>query len=147
MTDSPDPVQWGDNLSYDIEVENLGPSPASAVILSDTLPGSVSFISASPECSESTGIVTCQLGDLPSGGISHIQILVSADISGTVTNTVEVSSNTSDPQADNNTVQTSTHVDSYVDGDTEIPFLPLWALALLGGSLPLLGLQKARQLW
>ncbi len=44
-TDSPDPVAAGANLTYTITVQNLGPSTAPNVSLSDTLPAGTTFVS------------------------------------------------------------------------------------------------------
>ena len=47
-TDSPDPVTAGKNLTYTVQVTNGGPSTASAVTVTDTLPAGVTFVSATP---------------------------------------------------------------------------------------------------
>ena len=57
-TDSPDPVLAGELLTYTLAVHNAGPSSATAVELTDTLPAGVTFVSADPtqgSCSESSG--------------------------------------------------------------------------------------------
>ena len=46
--DSPDPVTAGQNLTYTVKVTNSGPSTASAVTVTDTLPAGVTFVSATP---------------------------------------------------------------------------------------------------
>ncbi len=46
--DSKDPVNAGEQFTYTITVENLGPSDAQAVTVSDTLPAELNFISANP---------------------------------------------------------------------------------------------------
>ena len=45
-TDTPDPVSAGQNLTYTITARNNGPSRASGVSITDTLPNDVTFISA-----------------------------------------------------------------------------------------------------
>src|SRR5258708_39497011 len=44
-SDSPDPVLAGSNLAYTIGVNNTGPSDASTVTLTDTLPSGTTFVS------------------------------------------------------------------------------------------------------
>src|SRR3954464_6897794 len=44
--DSPDPVAVGSTLTYTLQVQNLGPDPATGVIVTDQLPKGVDFVSA-----------------------------------------------------------------------------------------------------
>ena len=65
-TDSPDPVEVGEQLTYTLVATNNGPSTSTNVTLEDVLPDSVTFVSASATsgtCSQSAGIVTCELED------------------------------------------------------------------------------------
>ena len=45
-TDAPDPVQVGQPLTYTLAVQNLGMATATNVVATDTLPASVTFVSA-----------------------------------------------------------------------------------------------------
>jgi uncharacterized repeat protein (TIGR01451 family) len=68
-TDSPDPVAVGTQLTYAVGVSNAGPSSATGITLTDTLPAGVTFNSATPtqgSCSQASGTVTCSLGTLAS---------------------------------------------------------------------------------
>ena len=49
VVDTPDPVPQGGTLTYVITVLNGGPGAATNVTLTDTLPGGVEFLSATPE--------------------------------------------------------------------------------------------------
>jgi uncharacterized repeat protein (TIGR01451 family) len=101
-TDTPDPVVAGDELSYTVTVGNAGPSTATDVTLTDTLPAEVSLVSAvsldaGVTCAEILiGVVECSLGDLDPGETVTIVITVLVDPStpdGTIlTNTAAVSS-------------------------------------------------------
>ncbi len=75
-SDSPDPVEVGDPLSYTITVNNHGPNPASRVLLSDTLPANVTVLSLSPNCSEAGGALSCELGELLRGEQDSVQVQV-----------------------------------------------------------------------
>lgn len=105
-SDSADPVVRGGAFSYTLVVTNFGPGIASSVQLTDSLPGSVRFVSVSStsgSCSQADGAVTCSLGDLPSGASVTITIDVTARRTGTAANTAHVSSAAPDPNPANNT--------------------------------------------
>jgi uncharacterized repeat protein (TIGR01451 family) len=114
-TDSPDPVTVGDNVTYTVVVSNGGPDAAQNVVLTDTLPGGVTFVSATPDqgsCSESGGTVTCNLGNIASGASVNIVIVVTTTTDGTLTNTASVVSDTTDPSPGNNSTTESTTVNA-----------------------------------
>src|ERR1041385_4129282 len=46
ISGAPDPVTVGDQLSYHITVNNLGPDPATGIVLTQTLPAGVEVISS-----------------------------------------------------------------------------------------------------
>ena len=127
-TASPEPVNDGTNLAYTLQVTNNGPAIAQGVTVTDTLPSTVTFTSASIPASQgsctytaATTTVNCTLGSVSVGGLVIITINVNAAMftgSGSLTsNTATVSSTTSDPNLTNNsstaisTIQTSTAVD------------------------------------
>jgi uncharacterized repeat protein (TIGR01451 family) len=105
-TDSPDPVKLGENLAYAIHVTNNGPDTASGVILTDTLPEGVDFISAASSqgtCSETNGVVTCQLGTLDMNKSVTATVTVKPTSTGTICNKVALSTNGSAPETPTNT--------------------------------------------
>jgi uncharacterized repeat protein (TIGR01451 family) len=104
-SDSPDPVSKGAQLTYSIVVTNNGPGSASGVQLIDTLPTNVQFVSAtSPagSCAQTGSTVTCNLGDLSNGTSVTVTIIVTPKKAGSLTNTAQVNSISSDPNATNN---------------------------------------------
>lgn len=76
VSDSPDPVAAGTQLTYSLTVRNDGPNPATAVQVVDTLPGDVSFSSASAGCAETGGVVTCNLGEILTAEEATVSIVV-----------------------------------------------------------------------
>ena len=106
MTDSADPVSRGSTLTYTIVVANQGAETATDVQLTDALPTkSVRFVSVTStagSCSQSGGTITCTLGNIPSGGSVTVTINVTAKKTGTVINTVQVSTSSPDPNSANN---------------------------------------------
>ena len=60
---------------------NGGPSPATGVIVTDTLPAGAAFVTARTTqgtVSESGGVVTATLGDLGLGAMATVTIIVRA---------------------------------------------------------------------
>jgi uncharacterized repeat protein (TIGR01451 family) len=124
-TDSPDPVIAGANLTYVLSITNLGPSTARTVVVADTLPAGLTYLSAtigggSGSCSlVLPNNVSCSLGDLANLAVRTvtIQSLVSASLPDTTVlhNTASVSSTTIDPVAGNNSASADTDVDTRAD--------------------------------
>lgn len=118
-TDSQDPATINGSLGYMLDVTNNGPDTASNVVVTDTLPGTVTFQSASTSqgaCSESGGTVTCNVGDIANGDSVEINILVTAPPTpGTITNTASVTSDSDDPNAANNTDSEDTDINSNIN--------------------------------
>ena len=90
------------NLVYTISVTNFGPSSASGVVVTDTLPATVTFVSATGGGVNNSGVVSWSLGTLANGQVSNVTVTVTAPASGTLTNTASVSSPTGDPNSTNN---------------------------------------------
>ncbi|HUR99931.1 MAG TPA: hypothetical protein VMZ26_17840, partial [Pyrinomonadaceae bacterium] len=127
-TDSPDPVYAGANLTYTLTVTNLGPSWARGVFAFDTLPGSVSFMSATVGggsggvCSPLAGsptVVQCNLGDIENGGVRVItlqtQVASSVPHGTMINNTATVSATTPDPVGGNNSTSAGTLVNAQAE--------------------------------
>jgi len=119
QTDSPDPVPAGEEVTYDIRVRNAGPAQATGVTLLDELPDGVSFRSATAGqgsgCSESAGLVRCDLGALASGGSAEASVTVAPQGLGYLTNTVTVQANEPDPATYDNRSSIITDVDPAAD--------------------------------
>lgn len=117
-TDSPDPVHVGSTLTYTITVENLGPAAAEKVVVTDTLPKGVDFVSAvaSPgSCAQRAARkVTCELGTIGPGVIygppATVTIVVIPRKAGVIENTATVKGDGKDPFAGNNKASATTRV-------------------------------------
>ncbi|HEY1663003.1 MAG TPA: tandem-95 repeat protein [Verrucomicrobiae bacterium] len=95
-------VVAGSNISYTISVTNFGPSVASGVVVTDTLPAGVTFMSASGSGADISGVATWSLAALAAGATTNYTLMVTAPASGTLTNTASVSSPIPDPNLPNN---------------------------------------------
>jgi uncharacterized repeat protein (TIGR01451 family) len=97
----------GDDVTFTITLENLGPSSAANVSLTDTLPAGLQFVSATPSVgSFASGVWT--VGTVASGATPTLTVVakVLAPSSGPVSsqqNTATATSTTPDPDAGNNT--------------------------------------------
>ena len=124
--DAPDPVVAGLDLTYTLNVQNLGPSRAFDVMLTDTLPAGVQFVSevsALWNCVHAAGTVTCTWqGGNPVGSLAAnqaanpitITVTVHPSTLGVITNSATVTSTTPDSVAPN-TVEEDTTVIAEAD--------------------------------
>jgi len=102
-TDSVDPVTAGTPLTYTITVDNLGPSLADNVVVTDTLPANVTLLSTTGCAEDPTAIPVCSLGSLVAGGSVQYQVTVNVDENfvGVLTNNVSVTSDSIDDDPNN----------------------------------------------
>jgi uncharacterized repeat protein (TIGR01451 family) len=119
-SDSPDPAQAGQQLTYTLGVSNNGPLSATNVTVTDSLPSQVSFASYTSTqgtCNQASGTVTCSVGTLPLGNSTAITLTVNVNpgSSGSISNTASVSSDTSDPVSTNNSATQTTLIGSVAD--------------------------------
>jgi uncharacterized repeat protein (TIGR01451 family) len=117
-SDNPDPVTPGRVLTYTINYANAGPSIATNVRLTDTLPAGVTYggvVSEVPAISGPTVNgqtlvwVTPTLAVNASGTIVFT-VTVNSGVSGVITNTVRISSSAYDPTPGNNRDDEPTNV-------------------------------------
>jgi uncharacterized repeat protein (TIGR01451 family) len=101
-------------FSYNILVTNSGPSSATNATLTDTLPAGVTYVSASSgqgSCNQSGGVLTCNLGSMPSGASVTATVSVTAGLlPGTLQNAVTVKASEADPDLSNNSSTATTNV-------------------------------------
>lgn len=92
-SDSADPATPGGTLTYTIDVFNDGPSDATNITLTDTLPAGVTFASGTTGLTANGQVVTATIASLASGATSQFTIIVNIDpaASGTISNQASVS--------------------------------------------------------
>ncbi|MEL4319681.1 hypothetical protein WJX64_11765 [Leifsonia sp. YIM 134122] len=110
-TATPNPAVAGSSITYTITVANSGPSTSRGVVLDDLLPPEFVFASASPSqgtCDATVdSALACDIGDIVNGATATLEVVmdIPADYTGTpeAVETVTATSDTSDPDASNNT--------------------------------------------
>jgi uncharacterized repeat protein (TIGR01451 family) len=118
----PSTVTVGSNLPYTITVSNAGPVAAQFVTLTDAIPPGTTFVSFTQNTGPAftcttpsvggTGSVDCSIAALDVGDSATFTLIVhvTADASGTITNTATVSAQELDPDTGNNTATVATIV-------------------------------------
>jgi uncharacterized repeat protein (TIGR01451 family) len=110
-------VRNGAKLTYRVVVKNSGPSTASAVILTDALPSSETFVNVvgagctTPQAGFS-GTIVCSLGGMPASSKQTFTFVVKvhAKVGNLVTDRVHVRATTFDPIPDNNAAKVAVRV-------------------------------------
>ena len=103
QTASPNPVTAGTATSYRIVVTNNGPATATNIVLRVTSPGGTLSAPANCNTSGGPGTLTCNLGNLNAGANTVLTFNNTPASAGTITSTVEVSGDETDPAPGNNT--------------------------------------------
>lgn len=102
------PMPAGEIATCTIYVDNLGPSDARGVVLTDShlSDGTFTIVSATASpggaCPSAAGVVTCDLGTEPAGGRTTVTVMVTADEGMDINDCATVSSDTPDPNTANN---------------------------------------------
>ncbi len=108
-TGTPNPVTSGAPLTYTLTVLNettTTTADATGIVVTDTLPPGVTFVSASAGCAHLAGVVTCTIGALSPGSSVNLTISVVAPVTAspiTITNSAIVDSAEEDSDEANNT--------------------------------------------
>ncbi len=154
-TGAPQPVLQNAILTYAVKVTNNGPQTATGVVIVDTLPSQVTFVSATAtgigSCSQAAGVVTCNYATMVNGDVETITIKVTAATPSLALNTAVVNSATPDPALANNTATfTSTiefpnavRINSFDAGQNGSAVLVTWKS---GGEFHNLGFNVYREL-
>lgn len=109
VADLPDPVPYGELLTYTVTVDNHGAQATPAEVV-DTLPSRVTFVDASPGCVVNGRVVRCDLGVLRPEGSATVTIAVRPFVVGEIVNRAAVLTAIRDPNPDDNLVETTTTV-------------------------------------
>lgn len=117
-TASPNPATSLANVTYRITVTNNGPSPATNVTITDQLAAGPTFVSAIPTQGTCSGppTITCNLGSIANGAIALVNITITPQASGQLTNTASVAGAEPDPDTNDNSTTIQTTVNAPANG-------------------------------
>ncbi len=114
LSDAPDPIAKGNNLSYLLTVSNGSGISAAGVVVTDTLPASVAYVSGTSPlgCTLIANKVVCQMDTIPANSSANATIVVKPTADASISNGAVVSSPGYDTDLSNNSAQATTLVDS-----------------------------------
>src|SRR5438094_832150 len=76
MTDAPDPVGAGGNLTYTLSYSNTGNANATGFVLTHTAPDNTARFPDSTRVTLASGVVTWSPGNLAAGASGSVQMVV-----------------------------------------------------------------------
>ncbi len=100
----PSSIFAGTNFIYTISVTNLGPSTATGLLVTDSLPANLIFVSGTPVATTNAAnqVIWTNVNSLAPGAITNLTLNARATSRGTVTNLATVGSATPDSILTNN---------------------------------------------
>ena len=102
-TSNPATITIGNPVTYTLSAYNNGPSSATNVVITDTLPAGLTFTGSNAGCTASGQIVTCVIGSVANQATPVVTITASTSgTNRTITNVATVASD-NDPNSLNNT--------------------------------------------
>lgn|GEM_PF-4904807 len=154
--DSPDPVSRGGFLTYLVTATNLGPDPALDLVITDTLPAELAFVSATPSAGGACvtpapaamgGQVLCTFAGLTGVGEERtvtveVEVPLALEVGAVVVNQATVA-----PAADVGAAVATAEPTTITANTLEIPTLGEWGMLLLGLLLATGGLWVLRRPW
>ncbi len=118
VTDSPDPVVPGQNVTYTITLNNAGPASADNLIVNGNLTGGtvLSANSSAANCVVNATGYSCNFGSFAAGSTT-IAVLAQPSGSGSLSFTANATTSTTDSNTANNSNTQTTTVSGDSDGD------------------------------
>ena len=99
---APDPLVIGDSITYTLSATNGGPSDAENVVVTDTLPSNVSYVSNTCSANFADPTFTWNLGTLVNGASASCEVTATVNTVGAIVNAASAASSTPDSNpADN----------------------------------------------
>jgi uncharacterized repeat protein (TIGR01451 family) len=110
ITGTPNPVKVLGNVTYTIKATNNGPDTANTVMVTQSVPYGMRFVSASISqgyyCYGTTTVI-CLLGPMASGTTATVTVVLQARLRGTRTSVTKITTTTKDNNTANNNASVS----------------------------------------
>ncbi len=123
MSATPNPVLTGQNLTYAIKLTNAGPDAASNSKIINPLPQNTSYVSSNTSlgtCAVATGTLTCTVGTLAANASVNVNLVVTSNVAGTITNSASASATESDPDTSDNSASANATVQVPAKADLKV---------------------------
>lgn len=134
-------VAIGAQETYTLNVQNVAGGAATNVVVTDTLPAGLTYVSNSCGAAFASGTLTWTIGNLAAAGSATCQLVTTVTTRGGISNTATVTATELDPNSVNNS---STATVTAV-GEALVPTLNGIGLAGLGLALAAAGLLALRR--
>lgn len=111
-TNAPASGFTGTNFTVVSTITNNGPSPATGVLFTQTLPTNATLISATASqgtCNANTNVI-CNVGSLNNGASTTVTLVLTPAVAGNATFSATVAGNETDATASNNTASATTSI-------------------------------------
>ncbi len=115
ITDTPDPVAEGSQLTYRVFASNTGIVTATNVVATVILSPQVTFVSTTPGCTHNAGTVTCSFGSIVKGTFPEHSIVTTVNGGGSFTTSGSITGSLYDYNTGNNQVFVTTTAGSTSD--------------------------------
>ncbi len=136
----------GNTFEKTLTVTNNGPSTATAITVTDTLPPQLTFVSSTCGAVATGQTVTYTIPSIANGSANNCVLTVRVASAGTITNTATITSSTpADPTAANNTTTAQIGPTGGGIAQTPVPALDRNMLLVLLGLVTLFGAIAMRQ--
>ncbi len=139
------PVGVGSTVTFTLTASNAGPSDATGVIVTDTLPANVSYVSNTCGASFAAPTVTWNVGTLADGATTNCDVVVTVSDLGTIENGATISATTVDPNPANDSASVTVGGAGALPDSVPVPTLDRLGLLLAGLLLIGLGLVAVRR--
>ena len=145
-TTVPDPLVVGSTIVYTITASNAGPSTATDVVVSDTLPGNLAYVSNDCGAAFAAPTLTWTIGGMVSGASLDCLLTVTVEDAGAVVNTATIAASSGDGNAANNSsTSTLAPAGALLPDAVAVPSSGTFGKVLLGLMVVLLGLLVVRR--
>ncbi len=125
----------GGSLTYTIDVTNLGPDPATDVVVTDTLPDGASYQSDSCGSTVVGSVLTWTVGELAVDAFESCEVVVTISDVSALENTATVTAAEEDPDASNNSSTAAPQEAPEAIPTAGSPGLALLAALIAGAAL------------